>query len=119
MARRKAPSNESPEERKARRIKEEISNTANRSEKVSWNRKLDALVKLVARIRPIEEEILELHVKKMPIFDEIQELRETMVNECVHPFEYLELDASQEFAICKFCGRNVGVPREFAKKAQD
>lgn len=110
MAKRKAPENETPEEQKLRLQKEKIANAANRSEKVSWNRKMDNMVKLLGQLRPIEEQILELHAQKMPIFDQVQELRETMVKECVHPYEYLVI--RDDHALCKFCGKKISLPND-------
>lgn len=112
MARRKAPENETAEEQRERRIKESVANNPNRSEKTSWNRKMDNMVKKLALLRPIEEQIIDLQAQKMPIFDEIQELRADMVKECVHPYEYLAVhDAHIE---CKFCGKRIRIPDEFS-----
>ena len=105
MARRKTPDNETTEEREERRIRDKIADAASRSEKVSWNRKMDNMVKLMTKLTPIEEQILSLHAKKIPIFDAIQELRADMVRECVHPFEYLVV--LDECVQCKFCGRRI------------
>lgn len=108
MARRKTPDNETPEQKEERLVKEAVSNAANRSEKVSWNRKMDNMVKLMSQLSPIEEEIIELQAKKIPIYDAIQELRQTMVNECVHPYEYL-VD-KDDHLLCKFCGKKISKP---------
>lgn len=108
MARRKTPENETEEQIQERRVKEMVANAANRSEKTSWNRKMDNMVKLMSQLRPIEEQIIELHAQKMPIYDEIQELRKTMVNECVHPFEHLAV--YDDYVECKFCGKRIGIP---------
>ncbi len=115
MARRKTPENESAEEQRERRIKDTIANTADRSEKTSWNRKMDNMVKLMSQINPIEDKILELQAEKQPIFDAIQELRALMVKECVHPFEYLEVKG--DHVECKFCGKKVGIPNAFTEEA--
>ena len=79
MARRKIPEGETPEEAIERQTKEAIANNANRSEKTSWNRKMDNMVSLMAKLMPIEEQIIELQAQKNPIFDDIQKLRNTMV----------------------------------------
>lgn len=115
MARRKAPENETVEQQRDRRIREAIANAANRSEKTSWNRKMDNMVKLMSLLRPIEEKIIELQAEKMPIFDEIQELRATMINECVHPYEYLSIH--EEHIECKFCSKNIRIPDDFSEEA--
>lgn len=114
MARRKTPDNETPEQKEERQLKEAVANNADRSEKVSWNRKMDNMVKLMTQLTPIEEQIIELQSKKMPIFDEIQKLRETMVTECVHPYEYLVV--KEDHLLCKFCGKKISKPN--ASQAQ-
>ena len=47
MARRKKPEGLTPEEQIIHSVKEAIANNANRSEKTSWNRKMDNMVKLI------------------------------------------------------------------------
>jgi hypothetical protein len=119
MARRKAPENETAEQQHDRRIKEFVSNAANRSEKTSWNRKMDNMVKLMSNLRPIEEKIVELQAQKIPIFDEIQQLRQTMVQECVHPYEYLVVH--DDYIVCKFCDKKIRIPdaQDQATKKED
>lgn len=125
MARRKKVEQETTEQSLSRRIKEEISNVANRSEKTSWNRKMDNMVKLLAALSPIEQQIIELQAKKIPLFDEIQAMRATMVSECIHPFEYLTIHNEHTFGTlaveskpydpsyvrCKFCDRKFSLPK--------
>lgn len=108
MARRKAPEVETKEETQTRRTLEQIADAATRSEKVSWDRKMDNMVTLLAKLRPIEDKIIDLMAEKTPIMDEISELRLTMVKECVHPFTHL-LDKGDGTAECKFCGRTFNV----------
>lgn len=125
MARRKKPEEETTVETNERRIREEISNAANRSEKTSWNRKMDNMVKLLAALRPIEDQIIELQAKKIPLFDEIQVLRTQMVHECIHPFEYLVVNGASshdnflikppstgnDYVVCKFCDKKLSIPK--------
>jgi hypothetical protein len=105
MARRKKPEGETAEQARSRRVIETISNAATRSEKVSWDRKMDNMVRLMAKLRPLEEQIVDLMAKKQPIFDEIAALRTEMVSDCIHPFTHLVLKHTDggEFAECKFC----------------
>ena len=109
MARRKVPTSETSEQKRIRQIKDLISGLSDRSEKVSFNRKMDNMVKLMTKLEPIENQILELNAKKIPIFDEIQQLRNLMVEQCVHPFEYIVVN--QDHAVCKFCNRKISLPR--------
>lgn len=115
MARRKAPENETDKEQVERHLKEAIFNASDRSEKTSWNRKMDKMVSLMSQLRPIEEEIVELQAKKIPIFDEIQQLRLTMIKECVHPYEYLTI--RDDHAMCKFCDKKIRLPDVDTKDA--
>ena len=108
MARRKKPENETAHEKEQRQLFESIANNANRSEKTSWNRKLENMVKLMAKLRPIESQIIELEVEKTPILDDIHALRQTMVKEGVHPFEYLV--RKDDHVLCKFCNRRIVSP---------
>lgn len=108
MSRRKKPEEETPEQTRERRLREEISNNANRSEKTSWNRKMDNMVRLLATLRPIEDQIIELQAKKIPLFDEISGLRKSMINECVHPYEFVLI--KDDHARCKFCDHRLSLP---------
>lgn len=108
MARRKKPDNETQEQALARRTLESIADNATRSEKVSWDRKMDNMVTLLSKLKPIEEQIIDLMATKQPIIDEITALRREMVKECVHPFTHLvfQRDGSVQ---CKFCMKTIQV----------
>lgn len=108
MARRKKPDNESTEESSIRHILETIADTATRSEKVSWDRKMDNMVSLLAKLKPIEDQILDLMSQKTPIIDQVSELRREMVKECIHPYTHL-VHKGENMAECKFCGRSFSV----------
>jgi len=111
MARQRKPDNETMTESRSRQLLESIANNADRSEKTSWNRKMDNMVKLIATMRPLEEQILKIIEQKIPIFDAIQELRLTMVKECIHPYDHLTY--FENHVRCKFCDRRISVPKEF------
>lgn len=115
IARRKKPDSESVTEADVRHTLEIIADNATRSEKVSWDRKMDNMVKLLAKLKPIEEQIMDLMAAKAPIIDEVQALRHEMVRECVHPFTHLTVTTevvdgkSNETVACKFCDRKFGI----------
>ncbi len=111
MARQRKPENETPEQTRVRQMLEAVANNADRSEKTSWNRKMDNMVKLLSKLQPLEEKALEIEQQKLPILDQIQELRSIMVKECVHPYE--QLTYFDEYIHCKFCNRRIAVPKEF------
>lgn len=109
MARKKKPVGETQDQAQERRVLEQVANTASRSEKTSWNRKMNNMVELLAELRPIEEKILELNLEKQEVFDRIQVLRNVMIQECIHPFEQLiHKDTHVE---CKFCSKKISIPR--------
>ncbi len=111
MSRAKKPENESFEQARIRQIFEAISNNPSRSEKMSWNRKMDNMVKFISEIRPIEQQILELVAQKGPIMDKIEALRQDMIVECVHPFEYLVF--KEDHVLCKFCSKRINIPNDY------
>lgn len=118
MARRKKPDDETLEQTEVRRILETIADNATRSEKVSWDRKMDNMVKLLATLRPIEDQIVDLLAKKAPILDEVQSLRKEMVKECVHPYTHLTFNQNDDTIICKFCERKFAI-REMLNKGDE
>jgi len=109
MARKKKPVDETTKQAEERRVLEKVANTANRSEKTSWNRKMNNMVSLLAELRPIEDKIMELSLQKQEVFDRIQVLRNAMVQECVHPFEQLVHNGTH--VVCKFCYKKISIPR--------
>lgn len=119
MSRRKKPEGETPEQARVRRLLETIADGSTRSEKVSWDRKMDNMVKLLAKLRPIEEQITDLMAKKQPIHDEVAALRSEMVQDCVHPYTHLVLKSTDdgEYVQCKFCTRKFNVVEDGRKKA--
>ena len=108
MARKKLPDNETHEQAAVRKAIESIANNATRNEKVSWDRKMDNMVKLISKLRPIEDKIMDLMAQKLPLFDDISALRTEMVKECIHPSSHLVFkvdDDMGEYVECKFCDR--------------
>lgn len=110
MARRKKPENETIDEAQVRRQLETIADAASRSEKVSWDRKMDNMVSLLARLKPIEDKILDLMSEKLPVMDEIAALRKEMVRDCVHPYTHL-LHQGDGTVACKFCNKTFALVR--------
>lgn len=120
MARRKAPANETNEEMEIRKEREEISNHATRSEKVSWERQYGNMQKLLTdKLQPIENKILDLIGQKNKVFDEIVVLRDELIRDCIHPFEHVVEDPLVEGVVttvghsgiytCKFCNKKVAL----------
>lgn len=87
---------------------EQIANLSTRSEKTSWNRKLENMVKLMTQVAIIEEKVLQIiSNEKQPILDEVNQLRLTMINECIHPLE--QLVDKGDYIICRFCEKKLNV----------
>lgn len=108
MARRKKPENETVEQALERNLFEKISNHANRSEKTSWKRKRNNMEILISKLLPVEEKILEIFKnEKQPLLDQVYELRQQMVKECIHPYEHLI--KKDGYVECKFCNRKIGI----------
>lgn len=110
MPRRKKPKNETPKEASIRQELESIANVATRSEKTSWNRKMNNMVTLLSELKPLEDQILELYARKEVVFDKIQDLRKVMVSECIHPFEQLVF--KDEYVDCKFCNQHISLQKK-------
>lgn len=81
----------------------------NKNEKLAWNRKRKKLEDLVDGARPIEEAIFDLMMKKQEIIDQIDELRQVMVTECIHPQDMLVHHGRN--IECKFCGVKILINR--------
>lgn len=108
MARKKKPENETEEDSSLRQLFEYVSNIASRSEKTSWNRKMDNMVKLLVQHENVENKILEIMLKEgQPIRDQIDDLRKLMINECIHPYDHLVLH--ENHVLCKFCHRKINI----------
>jgi hypothetical protein len=107
MARKLKPMDETKSDLHDRIMLESIANKAVRGEKVSWNRKMDNMISQLADLAQIEERIFDIIVtEKNPILDQISELRELMVNECIHPIEQLVVKEGG-YAECKFCNKRI------------
>lgn len=124
MARRKAPANETTEEMEIRKEREDISNHATRSEKVSWERQFGNMQKLLeTKIQPLENQIIALMAEKSKYIDEMVAIRDELVRDCIHPFEHVVEDGESHAAlvdsvtilrpggtyICKFCNKKVAL----------
>lgn len=104
------PKNESPAQAKIRRQLEKIANHAPRSDKTSWNRKKKNMDKLIGKIHPLEQSILDIRRQAIPIYDDIAILREEMVKTCVHPYEMLV--HKENYIVCKFCNSKISMPKD-------
>lgn len=107
MAKRKTPTDATPQELHEHRLKDTISNHATRSEKTAWERRHESLEKLVRKLEPIEDKMLALITEKSKIFDELLVIRAELVQTCIHPFE--QLIVHEGAVVCKFCEKKMVV----------
>lgn len=110
MSRSRKPEGETTEQTENRQVLETIANFATRSEKTSWKRKRDNIEKAIADLKPIEDQILDLVAKKMPLMDRIAELRTEMVESCVHPIDQIVVD--HDHVVCKFCDKRMSITKK-------
>jgi hypothetical protein len=103
MARRKSPEDETQDQKDTRLLISSVTDAAPRALKVSWDRKMDNMVTLMASLTPLEDKILDLMAQKTPIINEIDALRKVMVKECIHPRP--SLTSNDGIVHCKFCNR--------------
>lgn len=89
--------------------KTNLASSIPKNEQISWKRKQKNVEKLTEELAPLEDEIMELTVKKNKIIDKIMTTRATMVAECVHPADQLSESADGTYMICKFCERSIGM----------
>jgi len=91
---------------------EVVGKCSNKNERLAWGRKRKKMETIIERLRPIEDEILQLVKKKEPIMEELHELREMMVKECVHLEEFLVHHGG--YIHCKFCNIKLAVKKYLA-----
>jgi hypothetical protein len=85
-----------------------VVNHASKNERVAWNRKRKKLASMIdENITPLEDQILELTMQKQLHMDEIVELRDVLVVECVHPRDCLV--TKDTHVLCHFCEKRINV----------
>lgn len=90
------------------KLLERISNIASRSEKTSWQRKMNNMEDMLKQLRPLEDKIMQLNAEAQPIYDAMAILRSIMVTECVHPRTHLII--KDGYIECKFCEKHLKLP---------
>lgn len=86
-----------------------VSSHHGKNEKLAWKRKVKKMMGLIQEVGVVEQEILELVLKKQPTLDEIAMLRAEMTKECIHPKDHLVHLGT--YLICKFCDNKISIPR--------
>lgn len=85
-----------------------INMMAIKSEKIKWSRYTERMNKILQKIEPIEDKILDLLQTKQPYLDEIELLRLEMIDMCVHPKHLLIHNGNH--ITCKFCNKMFSIP---------
>lgn len=87
-----------------------INSNIDKHKKIYWVRKHDRIKKLIEQINKIEDEINDIIIKeKLPLMDSIEKLRTELVNDCIHPKEFLVIQNNNK-VLCKFCNRKLILP---------
>ena len=86
---------------------ETVSKEADKNERLSWRRKEKKMQDLLEKMEPLNQEILRLILEKQPLMDDIEELRNVMVHECVHPVKTLVHKG--DHILCKFCNKKLNI----------
>lgn len=97
-------------DKKSKRDITAIANFRDKNEKASWLRKKKNLESLVEKLEPIENNLIALNNKKQEILDEVNEIRKTMLADCIHPQDYLV--HYDKYVLCKFCNYKISIPRK-------
>lgn len=85
-----------------------VVNHASKNERVAWNRKRKKLKELIdTTITPLEDQILELTMRKQVAMDDVVELRDALIVECVHPRDCLV--QKEDYILCHFCEKKLKV----------
>ena len=86
--------------------KQKIYDAVCKGDRNSWNRKRRIMDDVLDRIRPVEDQIAILKSRMEPDYARLTELRDEMLEDCIHPEDYL-VGLEDGTVICKFCERRV------------
>lgn len=85
------------------KIKQKVSGFSPKNDRMAWKRRHDAMQELIAKLSVVEDKILEIiKEEKLPLMDQVTELRKKMLKGCIHPKEYL-IVSDDGVVTCKFC----------------
>lgn len=86
-------------------IFEKISEVAPNNDKLAWRRLYKELQRHLIEYDSVNEQFLSIKSKRVVLSKSINEMREKMVNECVHP--KTELVYKGDHVVCKFCEKRL------------
>ncbi len=74
---------------------------------LAWKRREKKLKDIIDnKLKPLEDQILEIQLQKQPFFDEIHEIRKEMTETCIHPDDQL-VQLDDGVILCKFCNKKL------------
>jgi hypothetical protein len=80
-----------------------ISGQTTQLDKANWLRRFDKIQGHITEVNRLSDQIMEIEKAKLPILDQIAELRKELVADCIHPKDYLvKVDG---IVGCTFCDR--------------
>lgn len=84
---------------------ERVSTIAPNNDRLAWKRLYKELQRHLIEYKDINDNYLEMKAKRLTLNKTISEMREKMVNECVHP--KTELVYKGDHVVCKFCEKRL------------
>lgn len=92
-------------EKEVGEIFEKISNVSPNNDKLAWRRLYKELQRHIIEYNNLNSQFLEVKAKRVAVNKTINEMREKMVNECIHP--KTELVYKGDHVVCKFCEKRL------------
>ena len=90
-----------------KKMSKAISSAVPKNDRMAWLRLNRELNKHISELDEINPMWLELTSKRQHVLDHIDELRDKMIAECIHPEDHLTLRNSELH--CSFCNRRVRI----------
>lgn len=91
-----------------------LSTDNNANARAAFARKATALSDYVTNnVNPLEEQILLIREKLIPLYDAVEELRQQAIAYCTHPKDQIHVDETDtDFVVrCKFCCSTITVSK--------
>ena len=87
------------------------------NDRIAFQRRLTNLETYIQnQVNPVEEEVLLIREKLIPLYDTVRAMRDDAKQHCTHPEEYLndisEPDADTTTVVCTFCESTFHIPKQ-------
>lgn len=83
----------------------DVANHASKSDRAAWMRRVKRLDDLIKQLEPVEDKLLELLHTREKLTQQLNEVREDLVANCIHPEEHLV--SHNGYVVCKYCERKL------------